>query len=183
MPNTKKNICLYFGSFNPVHFGHIAIAEYMVENKYADEVWFVISPQSPFKCNFTNNISKKKDVTSYFISIERRIELLEEAIQKSDKFRIEDIELSMPKPSYTIDTLRELSKRYDNIKFSLVIGSDQLKDFQLWREWQQIVNNYQIYVYPRDYADVIYCQSSMIFFEKAPLINISSTEMRLYSYR
>ncbi|MDL2228010.1 nicotinate-nucleotide adenylyltransferase [Odoribacter sp. OttesenSCG-928-L07] len=175
MNKEKTNIGLFFGSFNPLHNGHIAIAEYFTNNNFVDEIWFVVSPQSPFKQHFTYN---KDYNTQYFIPEETRLEILNKATRKYPYFKICDIEFSMPKPSYSIDTLKELSKRFPDKKFTLIMGSDQLPDFKLWKDSQEILNNYQIYVYPRSKSDLQYLLPGMKIFENVPLLDISSTQIR-----
>ncbi|MDR2083556.1 MAG: nicotinate (nicotinamide) nucleotide adenylyltransferase [Bacteroidales bacterium] len=177
MYKEKEAIGLLFGSFNPLHNAHIAIADYFIKNNYVDEVWFVISPQSPFKQHFTTNDSSNRN-QEYFISEDKRLELLNKSLEKHSEFKVCDIEFSMPRPSYTIDTLKRLSEEYPDKEFILIIGSDLLKDFKLWKDWQEILNNYQVYVYPRDYNDSKYILSEMKFFGSAPLIDISSSQIR-----
>ena len=128
---------LFFGSFNPVHIGHLAIANYFVEFTDLDQLWFVVSPQNPLK---------KK---STLLNDHHRLHLLELAINDSPLFRISDIEFKLPKPSYTINTLTYLKEKFPKRKFSLIMGSDGLDSFSKWKNFQIILDNYEIYVYPR----------------------------------
>ena len=173
------NIGLFFGSFNPIHKGHIAIANYFVCNNYVDEVWFVISPQSPFKQHFIDDeTSGTAHSSEYFLSTEKRLQLLNAAIEDFPKLMICHIELSLPTPSYTIDTLKELSKIYHDENFILIMGGDQLKDFKLWKDWQTILDDYSVYVYPRSNEDSQYLLPKMKMLDDAPLLDISSTQIR-----
>ncbi len=128
---------LYFGSFNPVHIGHLAIANYILEYSKLELLWFVVSPQNPFK--------NKKNLLEDF----HRFEMLQRAIKNEEKFEVTDIEFNLPKPSYTIDTLIHLSERFPSNEFVLIMGSDNLKTFHRWKNYQQILTNYEIIVYPR----------------------------------
>jgi nicotinate-nucleotide adenylyltransferase len=128
---------LYFGSFNPIHIGHMAIANYMVEFTDMDQVWFVISPHNPFKERTT------------LLADHHRLELVERAIAGDDRFRASDIEFKMPTPSYTIDTLTWLSEKYPGNLFTIIMGSDGLPTFAEWKNAYEIRKNYKLYVYPR----------------------------------
>lgn len=159
-------IGLFFGSFNPIHNGHIGIARYLLDKGYCDKLWFVISPCNPFKVN------------QALLSEQDRLEMVKTAIADDGRMYACDIEFSMPKPSYTVDTLRLLSSRYPDFLFRLVIGGDNLCSFHLWKDYQWIRTHYPLLVYPRkgfeysgeDYPDV--------FFVDAPLFPYSSTEIR-----
>jgi nicotinate-nucleotide adenylyltransferase len=128
---------LYFGSFNPIHIGHMAIANYMVEFTGMDQVWFVISPHNPFK--------KRKNL----LADHHRLALVERALRGDDRFRATDIEFRMPTPSYTIDTLTWLSEKHPNYRFEIIMGSDGLPTFSKWKNADEIRKNYKRYVYPR----------------------------------
>ncbi len=158
---------LFFGSFNPVHIGHLVIANYMVEFTDIEQLWFVISPQNPLK--------KKKTLLSDF----DRYDLLEKAIGKQDKYRISDVEFNMPKPSFTIDTLTYLKERHPNNEFILIMGSDSLVNFHKWKNYREIISSYQRYVYPRPGTDKRFCeQAENIKTVDAPLMEISSSFIR-----
>jgi nicotinate-nucleotide adenylyltransferase len=162
------NIGLFFGSFNPVHIGHMALANYMVEFSEINQLWFVISPHSPFK--------KKESLLADHL----RSEMVELAIDDDSRFRICDIEFRMPQPSYTIDTLSYLTEKYPGHTFSLIMGSDGLPTFHKWKNYDQIQSRFHRYIYPRkteqpiDYS--LYPNSSIV--ADAPLIEISSSFIR-----
>ena len=158
---------LYFGSFNPVHLGHMAIANYLVEFTEIDQLWFVISPQNPLK--------KKQTLLHDFY----RYDLLEIALGKDNRFRISDIEFRLPKPSYTIDTLTYLKEQNPNKEFVLIMGSDNLQSFHKWKNYEYIATNYTRYIYPRPESENIdYNKHKNIRLVDAPLIEISSSFIR-----
>lgn len=130
-------IGLFFGSFNPIHIGHLAIANYMVEYSDIDQLWFIISPQNPFK--------KKSSLLADY----HRLEMVNMAIADYPKFRASDIEFKLPKPSFSIDTLAYLHEKYPQHSFVLIIGSDQLPTFDKWKNFEEIIANYTRYIYPR----------------------------------
>lgn len=132
-----KHIGLFFGSFNPVHNGHLMIANWMAEFADLEQVWFVVSPLNPFKL-------RQNLLADY-----HRIELANRAIGDYPKFRASNIESKLPKPSYTIDTLTYLKEKYPDDQFTLIIGSDQLQEFHRWKNSEQILEQYRILVYPR----------------------------------
>lgn len=132
-----NKVGLYFGSFNPIHLGHMAIAGYMAEFTNMDEIWFVVSPQNPLK--------KKETLLDDY----QRLYMVNLAIGKSEKLRACDIEFHMPQPSYTIDTMSYLQDRYPQRQFSLIMGQDNLKTLYKWKNFNQLVEKYPIYVYPR----------------------------------
>ncbi|MCB0807557.1 MAG: nicotinate-nucleotide adenylyltransferase [Bacteroidales bacterium] len=132
-----QNIGLFFGSFNPIHIGHMVIANWFVEYTDVDEVWFVVSPQNPFK-------EKKSLLEDY-----HRLALVKEAIGDDTRFKVTDIEFKMPQPSYTIDTLTYLEEKYPGKKLILIAGSDQLPSFDKWKNPERILELYQMYVYAR----------------------------------
>lgn len=157
---------LFFGSFNPIHIGHMAIANYMAEYAGLQQVWFVVSPQNPFK--------KKEDLLNDF----DRLELVRLAIGDDPRFRVSDAEFRMPKPSYTIDTLTHLSGKYPTHHFSLIMGSDNLTKFTQWKNYQEILNHYPILVYPRPGSPESPFTHETILTIEAPLMEISSTFLR-----
>jgi len=158
---------LYFGSFNPVHIGHMAIANYLVEYTDLDQLWFIVSPQNPLK--------KKETLLEDF----ERYDLVELAIGNDDRFRVSDIEFRLPKPSYTIDSLTYLQEQFPRYMFSLIIGSDNLSTFNLWKNYKLIEKNYKRYIYPRRGSENIDSDKHKnIEVVKAPMIEISSSFIR-----
>lgn len=164
---SKNKIGLFFGSFNPVHNGHLMLANYIVEYTDLDSIWFVVSPHNPFK-----------DMTSLLEDHYRR-DMLEMAVKNDERFGVCDIEFHMPKPSYTIDTLMRLSELYPDTDFYLICGMDNLKDFHKWKDYQGILDNYRLLVYPRKgYDGGVMLNHKSIQIIDAPEIEISSTFIR-----
>jgi nicotinate-nucleotide adenylyltransferase len=157
---------LFFGSFNPVHIGHLVIANYMAEFTDLRQLWFVISPQNPLKTKTT------------LLEDHKRRTLLELAIHDDERFRICDIEFRMPKPSYTIDTLVYLKERYPRNEFVLIMGSDGLTTFHKWKNYNLIEDHYSRYIYPRPGFPVDPAEHKNIFVVDAPQMDISSTFIR-----
>ncbi len=157
---------LYFGSFNPVHIGHLAIANYMIEFTDLDQLWFVVSPQNPLK----KQASLLED--------HKRRAMLELAVENDDRFRVCDIEFRMPKPSYTIDTLTWLKELHPATEFILIMGSDGLPTFHKWKNYKIIEEQYKRYVYPRPGYPVEPGQYPNMMIVNAPQMEISSTFIR-----
>ena len=128
---------LYFGSFNPIHIGHLAIANYMVEYSELDQMWFIVSPHNPLK-------EKKSLLKDY-----HRLEMVRLAVEEDDRFRASDIEFKLPTPSYTIDTLTYLEEKHPAREFQLVMGADGLRTFHKWKHAELIVEKYHRLIYPR----------------------------------
>ncbi len=162
-----KKTGLYFGSFNPIHIGHLIIANQILANSDLEEIWFVISPHNPLK------------EKSSLLDDNHRLSLVKVAIDDNPDFKACDIEFKMPLPSYTIHTLLNLEEKYPNRKFCLIIGSDNLHSFEKWFNYEQILQNYQLYVYPRpNYLDCPFKTHPSIKWVDAPLIEISSSYIR-----
>jgi len=162
------NIALYFGSFNPVHLGHTKLAEHLIKKRLVDEVWFVVSPCNPLK--------EQKDLINEYL----RLDMLMLAIRDQKNFKASDIEFTMPVPSYTIDTLQKFSSEYPELNFSLMIGSDNALVFDKWKNYNDILNKFSIFVYPRNGYDFnkvenIYPQMKLL---NTPYYDISSTQIR-----
>jgi nicotinate-nucleotide adenylyltransferase len=158
---------LFFGSFNPVHIGHMAIAGYMLSHTDMDQVWFVVSPHNPHK--------KKESLLAYH----HRLEMVHLAVGDDERFRVSDIESKLPLPSYTIDTLTYLSEKYPRNQFGIIIGADNLKSFRKWKNAGEIVKMYHRYVYPRsDYDETELINESNISYVNAPRMEISSSFIR-----
>lgn len=160
-------IGLFFGSFNPIHTGHLIIANIMAENAGVDQVWFVVSPQNPFKKN--NSLLHEFD----------RHDMVRLAIDEHPKLRVTDVEFRMPKPSYTIDTLTYLQDQHTEHTFSLIIGSDNLVQFNKWKNYEQILDHFKLLVYrrPGDEEHELFNHPSVTIAE-APLLDISATFIR-----
>lgn len=162
------NIGLYFGSFNPIHIGHLAIANYIVEFSDIEQLWFVVSPQNPFK--------KKSTLLDDY----QRLELVNIAIDKDLRFKASNIEFNLPKPSYTINTLKYLEEKHPNFQFSLIMGVDNLTNLHKWKNFEQIIANYSIYVYPRPGIEITenFKENENIVILDAPIMDISSSFIR-----
>ena len=162
-------IGLYFGTFNPIHIGHLTIANHLAEHSDLDQIWFVVTPQSPFK--------KKSSLLDNY----QRLEMVFQATKDYDKLRPSDIEFGLKQPNYTIDTLVYLEEKYPNHMFSLIMGEDNLKGFHKWKNYELILENYNIYVYPRiseGKTDTQFKDHPKIHHVAAPIMEISSTFIR-----
>ena len=165
----KKQIGLFFGSFNPIHIGHLIIGNHLVEHSSMDELWFVVTPQNPFK-------QKHSLLDNY-----SRLEMVHLAVEEYEKLRPSDIEFNLPQPNYTANTLAYLEEKYPNFTFSLIMGEDNLKSFHKWKNYQHILNNYVIYVYPRISEGSIpeeFENHLNIRKIEAPIIELSATFIR-----
>ncbi len=165
----KKKIGLYFGTYNPIHVGHLTIANHMAEFSDLDEVWFVVTPHNPFK--------KKKSL----LDNNHRYQMVFEAIKEYSKLKVSAIEFKLPQPNYTIDTLAYISEKYPDFEFSLIMGEDNLKSFHKWKNYEVILENHHIYVYPRIADGVIdskFKEHPHIHKVDAPIMQISSTFIR-----
>jgi nicotinate-nucleotide adenylyltransferase len=158
---------LYFGTYNPIHNGHLAIAKYMAEHAGLDEIWFVVSPQNPFKTN-------KKLLDDY-----QRLEMVSRAIEDDSRFQASKIEFNLPRPSYTVNTLAHLRKEYPTYGFQLIMGSDNLVLLPKWRDAESILASHKVLVYPRPGFNAETFQARPgIQLAHAPLMEISSTDIR-----
>lgn len=166
MPSIK-NIGLFFGSFNPIHHGHLIIANYFLSFAPLNEIWFVVSPQNPLK-------NKKILADEY-----HRLEMVNLAIGDFPPFKAINVEFSMPKPSYTIDTLVRLSEKHPHYNFSLIMGSDNLINFHKWKNYEIILRDYKLLVYPRkDNLLNPFENNDNVKIIMAPQIELSSTFIR-----
>lgn len=162
-------IGLYFGTFDPIHLGHISIANFLINNKLLNEVWFIVTPQNPEK-----NISDLTDFT-------HRFEIVKIQIKDNNNLKASDIELNLEKPNYTINSLKHISNKFPNDIFSIIIGEDNLINFKNWKGYKEILNCYKIYVYPRatkTNKSVSIIKHINIQIIKAPLVEINSTNIR-----
>ncbi|MHB9056371.1 MAG: nicotinate (nicotinamide) nucleotide adenylyltransferase [Paludibacteraceae bacterium] len=164
-----KSIGLFLGSFNPVHLGHTNLAEYIFQFSGVDEIWFIVSPRNPLK------------EQAELIDEHLRFKMLQLATEDRDYLIPSDIEFDLPKPSYTINTLKTLSERYPEDNFILLIGSDNMYIFDQWKDYKTILEDYSVVVYPREgypYEEYEETYPDMQILEEAPLFGISSTEIR-----
>ena len=169
-----KKIGLFFGSFNPIHIGHLILANYILENSDMDELWFVVSLQNPFK-------DKKSLLTDH-----NRLDMVQLAVKNYPKMRASNVEFSLPKPSYTIDTLTYLKEKYPNYSFALIMGEDNLDSLPKWKNAEKLMSDYQIIVYPRTFEGGTSTSLSVskiknqenINIINAPIIELSATEIR-----
>ncbi|MFT3748883.1 MAG: nicotinate (nicotinamide) nucleotide adenylyltransferase [Agriterribacter sp.] len=158
-------IGLYFGSFNPVHHGHLIIASFVANNTNLDQVWFIVSPQNPFK------------ISAALLNEYQRLHLVRLAIEGEDKLKASDIEFYLPKPSYTIDTLAYLEEKYARHEFSVIMGSDSYQNLPKWKNAEVIMQRYTIFVYNRPGFE-INIQNEKVVVLDAPLLQISATQLR-----
>ncbi len=166
-PPAGPRVGLLFGSFNPVHTGHLILAEYFATRTDLAEVWLVVSPQSPFK------------VGEELLPDTARLALLQLAVADNPRLRAEDIELSLPRPSYTIATLDALRARYPSHDFVLLMGADNLPGLLRWRAADRLISEFDLYVYPRpgtELPDLVAFPRARVV--KAPLLDVSATFIR-----
>lgn len=172
-----KKVGLFFGSFNPIHVGHLVIAESMANSDKLDEVWLVVSPHNPHK---------KKDG---LLEDYHRLALVREAIDDNPKLEVSDIEFKLPIPSYTSNTLAYLKEKHPEVEFALIMGEDNLRTFHKWKNFENIIENHKIFVYPRVLTvqelekekienSNLHDHPSVIFVDDAPLMKISSSHIR-----
>jgi len=164
-----KKIGLYFGTFNPIHIGHLTIANHMVEFSDLDEIWMVVTPHNPFK---------KK---SSLLDNHHRLEMVFKATEAYPKINPSDIEFKLEQPNYTVNTLAHFEEKYPNKQFSLIMGADNLKSLHKWKNYEVILENYHVYVYPRISEGTIpeqFQKHSKITKIEAPIMEISSTFIR-----
>lgn len=160
-------IGLLFGSFNPIHIGHLIIANSMIHLAQLDEVWLVVTPQNPFKIN------------ADLMDENERMKMVKIAIKDNSKLKSCDIEFNLPKPNYTIDTLIYLQKAHPENKFYLVIGEDNLVNFDKWKDYNLIFENFEVLVYPRPYTpNSTFKIHPRVHIYNCPLLDISSTYIR-----
>ena len=161
-------IGLFFGSFNPMHIGHKVIASYMVEFSDLDQVMFVVSPQNPLK-------NKKSLLDQY-----QRLMIIRMEIEDNPKLQVTDIEFSMSQPSYTIDTLVRLKEKNPQNQYSLIMGADNLQYFHKWKNYQQILDSYSIYVFPRPGVKINEMYKNIHIVKDVPQMEISASFIRKF---
>lgn len=159
-------IAIFSGSFNPIHNGHIALARWYSQQPYIDRVWLIVSPNNPLKSEDT------------LIEYHHREEMARLAISPYPELEICDIESYLPRPNYTIDTLKALEKRHPQDQFSLIIGADNWNLITKWKHWQQLIDQYHLYVYPRPDVQMAPINHPNVCLTSAPEYPISATEIR-----
>lgn len=159
-------IGLYFGSFNPVHNGHLIIAQHALNDTDLKEIWFIVSPQNPFKNSNT------------LLNENHRLNLVKLAIEGEDRLRASNVEFKLPKPSYTVNTLAYLKEKYPHHEFAILMGSDGFQNLHQWKNAEVIINHYPIYIYKRPGFDIDTKTKADIHIIDAPLLQISSTHIR-----
>ncbi len=168
----NKKVGLYFGTFNPIHIGHMVIANHMVEFSNLDEVWFVVTPQSPFKTKKT------------LLDNHHRYQMVFEATKDFPKLKPSKIEFELPQPNYTVNTLIHLEEQYGNeFNFCLIMGEDNLKGFHKWKNYETILEHHDLYVYPRiseGKTEHRFENHPKIHKVNAPIMEISSTFIRKF---
>jgi nicotinate-nucleotide adenylyltransferase len=159
---------LYFGSFNPIHHGHLLIASYILEHAHLDQVWFVVSPQNPLKRSGT------------LLNEYHRLHLVRLAVEGEKHLKASDIEFKLPKPSFTVDTLTYLEEKYPGEEFAVIMGSDSFQNLPKWKNYQWLLQHYPVYVYRRPGHEKLpeYPDARAIQIMEAPMLPISATEIR-----
>lgn len=162
-----KRIGIYSGSFNPIHHGHVMLANYLVEFSDLDELWFVVSPQNPLKQK------------SELLDDDERLKMVQLAVGDDPRFHVSDIEMHLPLPSYTINTLTALSEQHTDCQFVFICGMDSLQNLHRWYQYQSILDNHELLVFPRegyDGGELVHHPSVTVL--KTPILEISSTFIR-----
>ena len=160
------NIGLYFGSFNPIHIGHLIIANHVLNETSIKKIWFIVSPQNPLK--------ESKSLLNEF----DRLHLVRLATQDDNRIKCSDIEFNLPKPSYTSNTLAFLSEKYPEHQFSIIMGSDSYQNLDKWKNYETIINNYPVYVYKREGHEIKKTFDKQAVTLNAPIIQISASQIR-----
>ncbi len=159
-------IGLYFGSFNPIHIGHLIIANHILNKTGLKKVWFIISPQNPFK-------QKSSLLNEY-----DRLHLARLSVESDNRIVVSDIEFNLPRPSYTIDTLTYLKEKYPDNEFSIIMGSDSFRNLDKWKNYEKIIKDYLIHVYKREGFEINNRIQANIILLEAPILQISATHVR-----
>ncbi|MCC3157767.1 nicotinate-nucleotide adenylyltransferase [Hymenobacter sp. 15J16-1T3B] len=164
--SSPQRVGLLFGSFNPIHVGHLILANHLATRTDLDAVWLVVSPQSPFK------------VGEELLAEQARLHLVQLAIAGNERLRVLDVEFGLPKPSYTIDTLDELSRQYPGTEFILLMGGDNLPGLPRWKSADRLLTEFKVYVYPRPGYALPEPLPAQVRVVEAPLLDISATFIR-----
>ena len=165
---SKEKIGLFFGTFDPIHNGHLRIAKYITEEKLADKVWLVVTPENPIKAG------------SKISSFNHRFNMAKIATENYDNIIPSDLEVNLKKPNYTIDTLEYISNKLKDIEFSLIIGEDNYKIFDTWKDYKKIIYKYKIFIYPRKGTlnENLHIINENTMYIGGPRIDLSSTNIR-----
>ena len=162
-----KKVGIYSGSFNPIHHGHVMLANYLVEFTDLDELWFVVTPQNPLK--------KKEDL----LDDDERLKMVQLAVGDDPRFVVSDIEMHLPTPSFTINTLTALSEQHPDCEFVFICGMDSLQNLRNWREYQRILDNFELLVFPREgYDGGELAKYPSVNILQTPIVEVSSTFIR-----
>ncbi len=164
--NILMKIGLYFGSFNPVHVGHLIIANHFLNETDLEKIWFIVSPHNPLK--------NEKGLLNEF----HRLQLVRLATEEDNRIKVSDIEFSLPKPSYTVNTLAYLAEKNPEHVFCIIMGSDSFQNIDKWKNYEVILKNYPIYVYPRPGFEIRNPMNTDLKIVSAPLLEISATLVR-----
>jgi nicotinate-nucleotide adenylyltransferase len=159
-------IGLFFGSFNPIHHGHLMVASYIANHTDLQQIWLVVSPQNPHK-------SQSSLLNEY-----DRLHLAQLAIENDDQIKVSDIEFKLPKPSYTIDTLTYLEEKFPKHEFSVIMGGDSFQNLPKWKNFETLVKNYQFIVYRRPGFDITESYGAKMQYLEAPMLELSATLIR-----
>ena len=159
-------IGLYFGSFNPIHIGHLIVASYVANHTKMQQVWFVVSPQNPLK------------PSSVLLNEYHRLHLVRLAVEDDLRLKASEVEFKLPRPSYTIDTLTYLQEKYPQNEFSIIMGSDSFQNLPRWKNFEQLVKNFPFIIYKRPGFEVTDHWGAVVKVLNAPLLQISATEIR-----
>ncbi|RKE98990.1 nicotinate (nicotinamide) nucleotide adenylyltransferase [Ichthyenterobacterium magnum] len=165
----RRKIGLYFGTFNPIHVGHLTIANHMAEHSDLNQIWFVVTPHSPFK--------KKRSL----LDNHHRYQMVDRAVDDYPKLKVSNIEFNLPQPNYTINTLTYIQEKYPDYTFALIMGEDNLKGFHKWKNYELILKHHDIYVYPRisnGKVETQFDNHTKIHKVDAPIMELSSTFIR-----
>ena len=160
------HIGLYFGSFNPVHIGHLIIATYVINTTPMQQIWLVVSPQNPLKPSKT------------LLNEYHRLHLVQSSLEGENKIRASNIEFQLPKPSFTIDTLTHLQEKYPQHQFSIIMGSDSFCNLPKWKNYEKIIKDYSFYIYKRQGYEIDNNLGAQVQVLDAPILQISSTQIR-----
>ena len=157
---------LYFGSFNPIHIGHLIIANHVLNETDLEKIWLIVSPQNPLKASAS------------LLNEYHRLHLARLATEEDSRIKVSDIEFKLPRPSYTVDTLTYLVEKYREHTFSIIMGSDSYQNLHKWKNYETLINNYPIYVYKREGFDIKPHLNIQPLILNTPLLQISATEIR-----